>query len=153
MVELRDWHIEDAFVFHELSMNAYFHKQRLKQFLYPDTFLNTVTILETYRNADKTKFCIQAIVQNQTVCGFMQFERKDLYSGELSYWVGQPYWNQHIATQAIQEMCKKVFQNFSILCIYARVKEDNIASQKALDHNKFKCVHRDNNILIYELYK
>lgn len=153
MITLRNWQIEDAFVFHQLSMDPYFQKRRLKQYLYPDTFLNTVTILETYQNVDHSKFCIQAITSQRKVCGYIQFEKKNERSGEISYWIGRDYWNQGIASQAVGEICRQVFQTFNILYVYARVKDQNIASQKVLSHNKFRCEQRYDNILLYKLYK
>lgn len=153
MISIRDWQLDDAFAFHKLSMDPYFNSRRLKRFLYPDTFLNTVTILETYQDADKHRFRIQAIVHHDQVCGFIQFERKDDFSGEVSYWIGHDYWNQGIATCAVKDMCKCIFHEFPVYKIYARVQEVNIASQKVLIHNGFKCIKQCDDILFYELYK
>lgn len=153
MITLRNWKIDDAFVFHHLSMDPYFQKRRLKQYLYPDTFLNTVTILETYQHADDNKFCIRAITSEAKVCGYIQFEKKDDRCGEISYWIGHEYWNQGIASQAVGELSRQVFQKFNILYIYARVKEDNVASQKVLSHNKYTCFEHCDDVLLYRLYK
>lgn len=153
MITIRDWYIEDALEFHKLSMDPYFSSRRFKQYLYPDTFLNTVTILETYRYADHHRFSIQAITNDKHICGYIQFEKKDDMSGELSYWIGREYWNHGIGTNAVKQMCKLVFNQFPVLKIYARVNETNIASQKVLFHNHFRCIEKIDDILIFELYK
>lgn len=153
MIAIRDWQIDDAFAFHKLSMDPYFRSRRLKQYLYPDTFLNTVTILETYQSADDRKFRIQAITVQNQVCGFIQFEKKDDFCGELSYWIGHEYWNHGIASQAVHQMCQIIFREFSIFKIFARVQENNIASKKVLYHNGFVCVNEDQEICIFERYR
>lgn len=153
MTAIRDWKIDDALEFHLLSKDPYFASRRLKQYLYPDTFLNTVTILETYRDADKQKFCIQAVTSQERVCGFIQFEKKNDYSGEISYWIGHEYWNQGIASCAVRQMCSRVFRQFPVFMIYARVEEKNIASQKVLLHNGFVCEEYADDIRVYHLYR
>ena len=59
-------------------------------------------------------------------------------SAELGYWIGEPYWNKGIATEAVKQMLEYTFQNFpSLVRIYAGVFEKNTASMRVLEKAGF----------------
>lgn len=60
-----------------------------------------------------------------------------VYSAEIGYWIGEPYWNQGIATEAIRQMIEYCNYYFDIVRIYAEVFETNKASMRALEKNGF----------------
>ena len=63
----------------------------------------------------------------------------DVYimSAEISYWLGQPFWGQGIATEAIRQMVEYAFYYFDIVRIYAEVFENNKSSMRVLEKNGF----------------
>lgn len=63
----------------------------------------------------------------------------DVYimSAEISYWIGEPFWGQGIATEAIRQMVEYTFYYFDIVRIYAEVFENNKSSMRALEKNGF----------------
>jgi [ribosomal protein S5]-alanine N-acetyltransferase len=59
-------------------------------------------------------------------------------SAEIGYWLGEPFWNKGIMTDAVETMVKYTFQNFDIVRIFANVFEWNTASIHVLEKNKLK---------------
>lgn len=59
------------------------------------------------------------------------------YSAEIGYWLGEPYWNQGIATEAVRQMLEYCHYYFDIVRIYAEVFEINKASMRVLEKNGF----------------
>lgn len=60
------------------------------------------------------------------------------YSGVLSYWIGQPYWGESIATAAIAGISNYALTTLNLVRIYAKVFNTNLASIKALEKNGFE---------------
>jgi RimJ/RimL family protein N-acetyltransferase len=60
-----------------------------------------------------------------------------LYSAEISYWIGEPFWNKGVATEAIRQMIEYCNYYFDIVRIYAEVFETNKASMRVLEKNGF----------------
>lgn len=63
----------------------------------------------------------------------------DVYimSAEISYWLGESFWGQGIATEAIRQMVDYTFYYFDIVRIYAEVFENNKSSMRVLEKNGF----------------
>ena len=59
------------------------------------------------------------------------------YSAEISYWLGDPFWNKGIATEAVRQMVEYCHYYFDIIRIYAEVFETNKASMRVLEKNGF----------------
>ncbi|MDR2966669.1 MAG: GNAT family N-acetyltransferase [Methanobacteriaceae archaeon] len=64
-----------------------------------------------------------------------EFERK---SGELGYWIAEKYWNNGIASSAIEKIVDYGFKTFDIDRIYATPFIENKASQRVLIKSGFK---------------
>ena len=54
------------------------------------------------------------------------------YSAEIGYWLGEPFWNKGIASEAVKILTEFTFKNFLLNRIYANVFEGNDASEKVL---------------------
>jgi RimJ/RimL family protein N-acetyltransferase len=70
-------------------------------------------------------------------------------SVELGYFIGEEYWGNGIATQAVELMCKYGFENLDINRINASVMDFNVASQKVLN----KCGFEKEGVLKQALFK
>lgn len=151
-VAIRGWEEEDALILHTLSMHPMFSRKRLMKYFYPDTFLNAMSTIYFYQNADPKRFLYKAITVDDQVVGSISAQIKNESSCELSYWLGVTYWNQGIMSKAVPLMCKEIFQTLPVICIYALVDQKNIASQKVLEHNHFK-KEKIEHLLIYRFYK
>ncbi|MDB4001975.1 GNAT family N-acetyltransferase [Oceanospirillaceae bacterium] len=72
-----------------------------------------------------TNQCIGAISIDQITRGLNA-------SGNLGYWVGEPYWNQGFCAQAGQLMLQLATTEYAIKRVVAAHRVDNIASGKVL---------------------
>ena len=58
---------------------------------------------------------------------------------EVTYWLGQEYWGQGVATRAL----KAFLMQQNLRPLYARVAEDNIASRRVLEKCGFVMIGED----------
>lgn len=66
-------------------------------------------------------------------------KQTDVYrlNAEIGYWVGEPYWNIGIATEAIKLASHYAFEYLDLIRVYAAVFDFNTASKKALEKAGF----------------
>ena len=84
---------------------------------------------------------VKAIDYKGDFVGIIGVRRDSLersHRGEIGYWLGKPFWNKGIATQAIDLMSQYIFVNTSIEQLYAPVFAPNEGSKQALLNNGFK---------------
>jgi len=67
-------------------------------------------------------------------------DQHDIYrhSMELGYWIGEPYWGKGIATEAVSQMVKYVFDSLKKFRIQSNVYEHNKGSMRVLEKNGFR---------------
>jgi RimJ/RimL family protein N-acetyltransferase len=53
-------------------------------------------------------------------------------SSEIGYWLGKPFWNNGIISNAVKYICKIAFNNMHIIRIEAKPFEHNTASRRIL---------------------
>lgn len=76
---------------------------------------------------------------------------KDVYSksAEIGYWIGEPYWNNNIATSAVKSVTKYGLLNLNFARIQAGVFEYNRASMRVLE----KCNYKKEGIFVKAVWK
>lgn len=150
LIMLRKFQKQDAESLYVLSNHPYFKRQRLEPYLYADSLTHAQQLIDVYQHINPQRFLIYAIIKDGKLTGFIQGEVKTCLSCEISYWIGVPYWNHGIATEAIHLLCEDIKSSFAVKYIYARVLFDNEASKKVLIKNKFKQTQVYENIHIFE---
>lgn len=65
--------------------------------------------------------------------------RQDVYfrTGEIGYWLAEPFWGQGVVTAAVQALCEWAFTNFDLVRLQARVFDTNPASRRVLEKAGF----------------
>ncbi len=63
-------------------------------------------------------------------------------TAELGYWLGEPFWNRGIMSDAIAQFTRYAFEAFDLLRIYAESFEGNSASARVLEKAGFVCEGR-----------
>ena len=66
-------------------------------------------------------------------------------SGEVGYWLGEPFWGQGIATRALRAFSEYAFANFDLVRLYAIVFAWNPASARVLEKAGFNFEARMRN--------
>jgi [ribosomal protein S5]-alanine N-acetyltransferase len=60
------------------------------------------------------------------------------FSGELGYWLGEPFWGKGIATLAVKRFITYVFEHYDFIKIFAYVFSSNPSSARVLMKAGFK---------------
>lgn len=85
-------------------------------------------------------------VNGSAVGGIGLVFRTDVYrrSAEIGYWLGEVFWNQGIATDAVKSLSAYVLQNYDICRLYAGVFAHNKASGRVLEKAGYtlEAIHR-----------
>ena len=58
-------------------------------------------------------------------------------SGEIGYWLAEPFWGRGITTRAVRALTEYAFANFDLVRLYANVFEWNPASGRVLEKAGF----------------
>jgi RimJ/RimL family protein N-acetyltransferase len=70
------------------------------------------------------------------------------YTGEIGYWIAEPFWGKGIATEAIKIFVKYIFNNYDLLKIFAHVFSSNQASTRVLEKAGFRLEGKLRNHII-----
>jgi ribosomal-protein-alanine N-acetyltransferase len=71
------------------------------------------------------------------IAGFIPQTDIHQLSGEIGYWLGEPYWGRGIATIAIRHVVQYAFENTRLIRLFAGIMEHNKASMRVLEKNGF----------------
>ncbi len=82
-----------------------------------------------------------AIVADDAFCGVIGLvSQQDVHrkTAEIGYWLGEPFWGQGIASQAVALVTQYGFEQLELLRIYAGVFAYNHASKRVLEKNGYQ---------------
>ncbi|GHU56630.1 N-acetyltransferase [Bacteroidia bacterium] len=95
--------------------------------------------------------------------GIVPLSDVERFSAEIGYWIGEPFWNKGIVTQAVQTMTTYIFDHTNINRLFAPVFAHNAASARVLEKSGFrqvgiltKAAFKNNHfvdMILYELVK
>lgn len=108
---------------------------------YPYTLEDAEEYIASMRSADPTKTFAFAITANGQVVGSIGgFRGENIHArtAEMGYYIGEPYWGRGIATSAVQQICKYLFEHTDILRIFAEPFAQNIGSCRVLEKAGFR---------------
>lgn len=146
MVNLRVWKKNDRAILAELANNINIWNNVRDRLPHPYQLKHADKFI-VYCLAQKPPY-ILAITADDHIAGCIGLEMQTdtaALTAELGYWIGEPYWNKGIATEAVKLMLEYIDNNFPILIrIYAGVFENNIASMRVLEKCGFylEAIHR-----------
>jgi Acetyltransferases, including N-acetylases of ribosomal proteins len=99
-----------------------------------------------YTVADAEKYISHCLAQQPVMNFAIEYQGKyvgniglvrgtDIYckSAEVGYFIGEPYWNKGIASQAVRLITRYGFESLGLIRIYTGVFEYNPASMKVLE--------------------
>lgn len=79
-------------------------------------------------------------IDDKVIGGIGIVQQTDIYrlNAEIGYWLGEPFWNRGIMSEAVPAMVNYTFANFDIIRVYAGVFDRNLASMRVLEKAGFK---------------
>lgn len=139
--ELRKWRMSDA---KDLA-NALSNRKVLNNLRdglpYPYTEKDAAEYINAMLEADENDTFAYAItIEDRAVGSIGIFRQGNIHqqTGELGYYLAEPYWGQGIMTDAIQQICHMIFENTDLLRIYAEPFSYNTGSCRALEKAGFR---------------
>lgn len=139
MVQLRPWQWSDSRRLTNLINNRKIWDNVRDYLPHPYTYKDADLFLQ--HNVDQQVSTNFAVLHNGELAGGIGYiPKEDVYkfTAEIGYWIGEPYWGQGIATEAIRLLIERIKeQSPSIVRVYAEVFDYNRPSMRALEKNGF----------------
>ena len=133
-IRLRELQPKDKQRLAELANNKKIWDNVRDYFPFPYSEKDATEFIELCnKETPKTTFAIE--FQNELAGVTALVLQSDIYkkTAEIGYWIGEPYWNNGIATEAVKLLVNYGFDNLKLNRIFTGVFEDNKASQKVLE--------------------
>lgn len=150
MLTLRDYANSDIETLLDLANNKLVSRFLVYTFPYPYTRADAEWWVSAGVKAegDVTK----VIEYNGQFVGSVGIARKKGWRdhlAEIGYWLGEPYWGNGIATQAVQQMTDYAFSDLKLQKLYALILAPNTVSMRVVE----KCEYELEGVLKQEVFK
>ncbi|KNZ41589.1 GNAT family N-acetyltransferase [Acetobacterium bakii] len=139
--KLRDWKLNDAESIVPYANNPKVAGNLRNTFPYPYTLDDAHLFITKSIHLNKRKQLNKAIVIADSAVGSISLlmqEDVSCKSGELGFWLGEPFWGKGIMTEAIVQVCDIGFKDFDMFRIYVRPFAENKGARKALEKAGFQ---------------
>lgn len=146
---------EDSLVLHANNYNIWLNLRDI--FPHPYTFTDARTWVQI-AGTIPNQLNLAIEVEGKAVGGIGLILKEDVYkqSAEIGYWLGEPFWNRGIITEAVKIVSDYAFSQYAICRLYAGIFEYNKGSMRVLEKAGYtlEAIHRKaitkNNILLDE---
>jgi len=90
--------------------------------------------------AEDSQFAFAILLGEKVVGSIGVFRQENVhrFTGELGYYIAEPYWNRGVTTEAVRQICSYVFENTDIIRIFAQPFAFNQASCRVLEKAGFQ---------------
>ena len=108
---------------------------------YPYTEKDAEDYITAMLCADKSAVFAYAIcLEDRAVGSIGAFRQSNIHfrTAELGYYLAREYWGRGIVTEAVRQLCEKIFAQTDILRIYAEPFSDNVGSRRVLEKAGFQ---------------
>ena len=140
--KIRFWRMEDAQCLATALNNKKIHDNLRDGLPFPYTVNDAREYISAMLDADKNQTYAFAItVKDQAIGSIGVFRQGNIHAltGELGYYIAEPYWGQGFGTRAVKQVCRYIFDNTDIIRIFAEPFARNIASCRVLEKSGFVC--------------
>jgi len=108
---------------------------------YPFTEEDAEIFISSMLSADPTKtFAFAITVHDEAIGSIGVFRCENIHArtAEMGYYISEPYWGNGLATSAVKQICKYVFETTDIIRIFADPFSYNRASCHVLEKAGFQ---------------
>lgn len=120
----------------------------------PDAAMRLSFVVRGYK--DKTRI-VFAIIRKESdeFLGEISLHLLDKSQrhGQLAYWLGEPYWNKGLVSEAAKAVMKFGFQYMSLDLIFANCNQDNLASERIMQKSGMLKQNPKDQFLLYAINK
>ena len=137
--KLRPWRAEDAENVAFYANNKKIAANLRDVFPYPYTLEDAKGYID-FCIAEDNPFCFAIEVDGKAVGSIGVFVKDDVYkkSGEIGYWLAEPFWRKGIMSRAVSELCALVFEKTDLVRIFAEPYARNAGSRGVLEKAGFE---------------
>lgn len=138
-VTLRDWRESDAEIIAPLANNRDVWINLRDRFPYPYTLTDAKHFIARAQ-AENPRYNFAVCLDDDRPMGSIGIMPGiDIHriSAEIGYWLGEPYWGNGYASEAIKGFSEWVFEHYELVRLYANVFTYNPASARALEKAGF----------------
>jgi RimJ/RimL family protein N-acetyltransferase len=122
----------DAVVRHANNINI--ARQLRDRFPHPYTRANAIGFLKAaVASSDTSNLAIEADGEAVGAIGWVRGTDVERYSAEIGYWLGEAYWRQGIASEALLLATEHAFAAINLLRLFALPFADNLGSIRVLE--------------------
>ena len=116
----------------------------------PTAILRISYVVRGFKNKSRYIFSI-CLKEKDVLIGEISLHLDNPHSAQLGYWIGAPFWNKGITTEAVKAVIRFGFEEIKLKMIYASCHLDNHASSKILLKNDMTKIKRLGNIDYYSI--
>ncbi|MEY3242851.1 MAG: hypothetical protein RIR11_4290 [Bacteroidota bacterium] len=115
----------------------------------PDAVFRISYVVQGFKNKLRYVFAIILKETAEFIGEISLHFDNDKQVAQLGYWIGEPFWNQGIGTEAVQSILKFGFEKLHLSIIFATVHAENGASAQVLVKNSMTKHHENGNVIKY----
>ncbi len=132
---LRPWALSDVASVTKLANNRNIWRNLRDVFPHPYTETDAIEWLQARDNPTEEGLYLAIDVDGQAVGGVACRLQNDVEcrTGDIGYWLGEPYWGRGIVTEAVQILTEYIFDDLDLVRLQASVFAWNPASGRVLE--------------------
>lgn len=136
---LREWRPEDAASLAKYADNFEIWRYMRDGFPHPYTEADAQTFISmAIHSSGIGYFAIEVDGEAVGGMGFIPLRDVERVSGEVGYWLGEPFWGKGIVADAMKGMVEYIFTHTKLLHLFAKVYSTNPASMRVLEKAGFE---------------
>lgn len=116
-----------------------------------DAIMRLSYVVQGFKSKTRLVFAITLKEQAELIGEISLHLENDKTISQLGYWVGEPFWNQGIGSEAVAAIVKFGFEKLNLRLVYATCHAENTASQKVLLKNGMAEHSINGNVIQYRL--
>ena len=141
--QIRSFQTQDAEALARYANNRNVSRNLRDAFPYPYTIAHAETWISfAEQQSTETDFAIADATE--LIGGIGLRLQRDVHrrSGEVGYWLGEPFWGRGVATACLRAFTEYAFLRFDLVRIYGYVYEWNRASARVMEKAGYVCEGR-----------
>ena len=115
----------------------------------PEAVFRIAYVLKGFKNKSRYVFAIILKTTKEMIGEISLHLDTSRPRAQLGYWIGEPFWNKGIATEAVKAILQFGFEKLKLDQIYATCHEHNIASGKVLLANEISNSTLNGKVRLY----
>ena len=139
--QIRPWRLTDASDLAAIVNNRNIQNNLRDGLPYPYTETDAKEFITVMLNADtNTTFAFAIVADDKVVGSIGVFRQGNIHfrTAEMGYYLGECFWGKGLASSAVKQVCRYIFDHTDIIRIFAEPFATNAASCRVLEKNGFK---------------